>query len=173
MLQVTRWLPLLLIAGVAACRDGSGPQPLDITGALSPNLPAQSSACYTPRFHVLAVPTGPTSFEGLVTGDLEGTVSLEFDASSVKFAGATVAISGKSHWSITGGVIPGLVTFDTEFENRNIEVDRPGSPATLFENIGTHRAVARVERANLSYRGTFTTVPSPRADHEYHGVICP
>jgi len=121
----------------------------------------------------MLVPTGPASLEGLVTGELEGTVSLEFDFGSVKFAGVTVANSGTAHWSITGGMIPAPVTFDTEFDNRNVALDRPGSPATLFENTGKHRAVGGVERANLTYKGTFTTLPSPRGDHDYQGVICP
>jgi hypothetical protein len=172
MLRTTRWLPLLLLAGAAACADGTSRWPLEPTQELRPNLAARSSGCYTPKFHVMLTP-GSATFEGLVTGDLEGTVSLEFDFGSAKFSGVTVANSGTAHWTITGGMIPGPVAFDTEFENRNIDIDRPGSPSTLFENTGEHRARGGVERANLTYKGTFTTVPSLQADHDYHGVICP
>lgn len=173
MLRTTRWLPLLLLVGAAACADGARRWPLEPNEELRPNLAVQSSGCYTPKFHVMLVPTGPATLEGLLTGDLAGTVSLEFDFGSLKSVGATVANSGTAHWTIAGGMIPGPVTFETEFDNRNIDIDRPGSPATLFENTGKHRALSGVGRANLTYKGTFTTVPSPQADHDYQGVICP
>jgi hypothetical protein len=85
----------------------------------------------------------------------------------------TIANSGTTNWSIDGGIVPGLGTFVTEFDNRNINIDRPGSPATLFENKGAHRALQGVEKANLSYKGTFSLLPSPEGNLDYEGVICP
>ena len=70
-----------------------------------------------------------------------------------------------------GGPLPGAVTFRTEFDSRNQATDRPGSPGWLFENIGRHRAVDGVEKANLHYAGTFSAVDL-QGVHEYQGVIC-
>jgi len=125
------------------------------------------------KFVVFPMPAGPFSGSATVSGDLEGTSTTEFDPGSITFAGVTIHNSGVTHWDITGGVVPGLGTFVTEFDNMNIAIDRPGSPGTLFENIGKHRAVDGVAKANLRYRGTFDLVPSPHGEHHYQGVICP
>lgn len=132
--------------------------------------PGDVAGCYTPKFTVSPVPIGVGLFAGTITGDIQGTVMLTF-VGPVTFRGATIANGGTAHWEITGGVIPGIVSFDTVFENRNLESDRPGSPAWLFENIGRHRAVDGVGKANLAYTGTFD-VSIPAGDHEYQGVIC-
>ena len=145
---------------------------LNPADARAPDLSVESSGCGTPKFTAVLVPTSDFSFDGVLSGDLEGTVTLLFDPGSLEFAGVTLSNSGTAHWVITGGIIPGLGTFDTEFENRNLIVDRPGSPATLFENIGRHRAVGGVDKANLTYKGAFTVVPSPQAILDFQGDIC-
>ena len=66
---------------------------------------------------------------------------------------------------------PGVVTFRAEFDNRNQATDRPGSPSWLFENIGRTRAMDGVDKANLSYHGSFDA-SILQAVHEYQGVIC-
>jgi hypothetical protein len=171
MTNLTRAAPLFTALLLAACADATAPR--------SPRAPvapqravAGHSGCYTVAFNVTATLMGPLGATGVVTGDLEGTQTIEFDGSSVGFAGKTVSISGTATWTITGGVVPAPLSFTTTFDNRNLLVDRPGSPATLFENIGTHRALAGVAMANLNYQGTFTLVPAPVADHDYRGVLC-
>jgi hypothetical protein len=161
--------PLLLgCMLLAGCAEGSSP-----TEVASPDLAvAGNSGCYTPKFTVTLVPINDFLFAGVVTGDLEGTVALEFDPGSIKFAGVTLSNSGIAHWEISGGIIPTLGDFATEFSNRNLLTDRSGSPATLFENIGNHRATGGVSMANLTYLGAFTVVPSPEAVLEFQGVIC-
>jgi hypothetical protein len=47
----------------------------------------------------------------------------------------------------------------------------PDSPATMFENIGRHRALSGVSQANLSYIGAFTAVPDHGVTRHRHGVI--
>ncbi len=92
-----------------------------------------------------------------------------------RFTGVTVANGGIAHWDIIGGMIPGLGMFDTEFDIRNHLVDRPGSPELFFENKGRHRALAGVEKANLTYKSTadFLADPAPVTDWIFQGVICP
>ena len=147
------------------------------SSAVAPDFAvAGHSGCYTVQFRVLATLASsiePVTFSGEVTGDIEGAVIIEFDGSSITYAGATNSNSGTATWTITGGVVQAPLAFTTAFENRNLFVDRPGSPATLFENLGRHRAASGVEMASLTYQGTFTLVPAPLADHTYRGVICP
>ena len=133
---------------------------------------ARASDCYTPKFTVTLVPINDFTFDGAVSGDLEGEVLVQFDPNSVGFAGKTISNAGIAHWDITGGVVPGLGAFQTTFNNRNILVDRPGSPPTRIENTGGHRALDGVAKANLTYRGAFSAVPTPQAHHDYNGVIC-
>jgi hypothetical protein len=133
---------------------------------------AQASSCYTPKFSVTLVPITFFTFKGVLSGDLEGEVLVQFDPNSVGFAGKTISNAGTAHWDITGGVIPGLGAFQTTFDNRNIAVDRPGSPSTRFENTGKHRALDGVAKANLTYKGAFSAVPTPEVHHDYRGVIC-
>jgi hypothetical protein len=182
MFRATYHLFIVILAFTAACGRDSNLMPAEPTAILTPDVfgqssstvaaKARSSGCHTVKFNVAVSPVGPAAFEGPVTGDLVGVVHIEFDLATNKFAGATLSNSGTAHWTITGGSIP-AITFDTAFENRNLLVDRPGSPDTLFENIGRHRATAGVAKANLTYHGTFTTVPTPVAHHDYLGVICP
>ena len=77
-----------------------------------------------------------------------------------------------AQWSITGGIVPGLGDFETEADNKNILTVRPGSGANVWENLGKHRALSDVEKANLTYHGTLTG-PPPLGDWDFQGVICP
>lgn len=133
---------------------------------------ARASNCYTPKFTTTLVPINNFTFEGVVSGDLVGEVLVEFDPNSVGFAGKTISNAGTAQWDITGGVVPGLGAFQTTFNNRNILVDRPGSPPTRIENTGRHRALGGVAKANLTYEGAFSAVPTPQAILDYNGVIC-
>lgn len=133
--------------------------------------PSGRSGCATVHFNVLGFPSSPAMFTGEVTGDLEGTVELAFVGGPGKFAGVTQHNGGNASWSISDGVL-GPLTFDTEFDNKNFYVDRPGSPATVVENIGKHRAVAGVDKANLTFKGEFSFLTFS-IDHDFRGVICP
>jgi hypothetical protein len=157
-------LPLLLVA----CTDQQPTAP-DI-GVAPAFAVAGQSGCFTPKFHAATVYVGPgLTFEGPVTGDLIGTQRAEFTSDA--FTGKVEKIHGVSEWTITGGVL-GELTFITELEGRNISTDRPGSPWWLFENLGTHRALEGVEKANLTYTGTFSLL-TLTGDHDFKGVICP
>lgn len=172
MMRIARWvwLPLLLVATGCAGDAAVAPLEPELSDARAGD---EVERCFSPEFSVLVTPVGPGTFLGEVSGELEGTVVMEFDLpGSLRFAGATIHNSGTADWTITAGVVPDLTSFQTQFRNMNINVDRPGSPAGTFENVGSHRATAGVRRAELTYRGTFVTAPSPEALHHYHGVIC-
>ena len=171
MLSRTRSLVPLAVAALSAC----GQFPTErASRSAAPTFLADRSACTVVNFTVHLTPTAePFHLVGQVNGDLEGTVSFAFDPGSIAFHGATVHNSGTAHWTITGGTVSGLGSFDTAFDNLNHLTDRPGSPATLFENTGTHRAISGVSMANLTYKGTFDGGSTLSGTHEYHGVICP
>jgi hypothetical protein len=133
---------------------------------------ARASSCYTPTFTMTLTLINDVTFEGVVNGDLEGEVRVEFDPNSVGLSGKTLSVTGIAEWDITGGVVPGLGAFQTTVHNRNIVVDRPGSPPTRIENTGRHRTLDGVSRANLTYKGTFDALSTPEVHHDYHGVIC-
>jgi xanthine/uracil permease len=124
-------------------------------------------------FHATLPESGTAIYEGVLSGDLIGSVSIVFDLpGSPKFAGATVSNAGTATWTVTGGVLPAPLTFATTFDNKNFFLDTPVSPATIFENIGKHRATSGVTKANLQYKGVFDATTGI-IDHEYWGVICP
>ena len=153
-------LPFLLMA----CADREPTAP-DITPAFDEG---GNSGCATVHF----VYSGSLPFWQArpVAGDLEGTLQLHF-APGPTFAGVTMKNGGTAEWNITGGIL-GPLQFTTEFDNKNFITDRPGSPLYLFENIGTHRALQGVQKANLHYKGTYDALAG-YAEHDYTGVICP
>ena len=157
----------LTAALVVACSENQR----DPTEMLTPDLSA-ASGCYTVKFNQVGGPTSvPWIFEGQITGDLEGSATWEFDPTvPPRVTGVTNTLSGVMHWDITGGIVPELGQFDTEFQHRNHVIDTRNSPATVYENLGTHRALNGVEIANLHYKGTFV---AHHGDWDYHGVICP
>ena len=166
------WFSLCLTSAAAACSDGAlSPKTRIVPAALYSTADAPS--CYPVRFHQRATPLAPFVFLSELTGDIEGTEIVTFDPNSLDFHGVTLHNAGTAHWSITRSIVPGLGSFDTEFDNKNFFVDRPGSPASVIENIGTHRATGGVRAANLEYKGAFTASPEPAAEHDFRGVICP
>ncbi len=160
-----RRISLLLIpALLVACsgREPMGPK-------LNPSFDeGGNSGCAT--VHFIWAGTVPP-YTAALSGDLEGTMTLSFTAGSNVFAGVTQKNYGTASWDVTGGVL-GPLQFVTEFENKNFWTDRPGSPLYLFENIGTHRALQGVEKANLHYIGTFDGL-ARYGEHHYTGIICP
>jgi hypothetical protein len=142
----------------------------DPTDAFTPTFDG-ASGCYSVKFNIKITPAGMGG-EGQITGDLEGSVITAFDPASLRFVGATLMNGGTYSWSITGGVVPGLGEFETQFENINILVDRPGSRFGSEHNA-KHRALSGVKKANLTAHGTFRPVPTPLVDQDYNGVICP
>ena len=177
-------LCLPLVICLVGCADQATQAPTAPTAVLS-SVPAASAGvqsssaaaktsagCYAVKFHVIA--EDPDVSDLHLSGDLVGTFEATFDDSDMKFAGVTIANHGTAVWTITGGVIPGLTTFQTTFDNRNIMSDRPGSDGDVFENIGTHRAISGVAKANLTYHGSLIYKPPViLLDHLYSGVICP
>ena len=175
------FIPLVMC--LAGCADQAAQAPTAPTAVLS-SVPAASAGvqsssaaaktsagCYAVKFQMIAEDPDVSDFH--LSGDLVGTSEPTFD-SDMKFAGVTIANHGTAVWTITGGVIPGLTTFQTTFDNRNILSDRPGSPGDVFENIGTHRAISGVAKANLTYHGSLIYQPPVTLlSHQYQGVICP
>jgi hypothetical protein len=158
------------LAFAAGC---SGETPTEMEGLTPEFGVAGNSGCYTVKFDVRLEWVGPgLPLAQYITGDLVGTAEADFSSGAVKFAGATYRNGGTYHWNITDGIIPGLERFETQFDNKNFLTDRPGSPYLLFENIGTHRALSGVERANLTYKGYFDA-RILQGHHHYQGVICP
>ena len=152
------------------------------TGIQSSSAAGASGGCYAVRFDLTS--SDFTTDDGTtwaLAGDLEGTAVSQFDeAAGFKSAGVTEHATGTAVWTITGGVVPGLTTFQTAFDNKNLIKDTPASPWNVFENIGTHRATGGVEKANLSYEGTLTIEVDANGEltyfllaHRYWGVICP
>jgi hypothetical protein len=175
------------MAFMTACSgDGVPVTPTDVpepgavvesSGAVSAS--AGQSVCHAVKFELAIY--WPTFDEGIqripcdVTGDLEGTVELVFFGPPTLFGKVSRATDAdtRAYWEITGGVL-GAREFQTTFRNQDFVVDRPGSPGTLFENIGTHKAFSGVRKANLTYKGTFDLLrPEQPGTHDYHGVICP
>ena len=166
---------ILLVAGCADSRTSMPAAPTNAllatpTGIQSGSAEARSTGCYAVKFHVKSEDGGHFYF----TGDLSGTIEMTWDFDSFKYAGVTEKNGGTYTWTITGGIIPELRTFQTAFTNKNLVTDRPGSPDYIFENIGTHRAISGVSKANLAYHGSFIYQPPVvLLDHLYSGVICP
>jgi hypothetical protein len=124
--------------------------------------------------HLEPTSISPFSYDGDVSGDLEGSTTFAFDPGSLAFHGATLHNSGTADWTITNGLGSAPLSFKTAFDNMNHFVDRPGSPETLIENIGRHRALSGISQANLEYIGSFNVaLPVPAAELDFHGVICP
>jgi hypothetical protein len=142
-----------------------------------PTAPAfgsgNDSGCYAVKFNVDITPITGNTLSGVVTGDLEGTADITLLGASWPPTGATNTSTFDFRWHITGGVIPALVgsTFDTRSENRNILHFRlpPGRP--FAQNVGSHRAVAGVSKANLTYTGE-TPIATFQTTLDHRGVIC-
>jgi hypothetical protein len=163
---------LVSVVSLAFAVGCGGEAPTEMEGLTPEFGVAGKSGCYTVKFDVSLEWVGPgLPFAQSITGDLVGTVRTDFSGET-KFAGATQHNGGTTHWDISGGIIPGLETFETEFDNKNFLTDRSGSPYLLFENIGNHRALRGVEKANLTYNGYFDARIA-QGLHHYQGVICP
>ena len=156
--------------------------PTAVTGATGVSTTADSEKCHSVQF--LA------SFEGFddldtinfaLSGDLVGHLTARVDfEETYKYSGpkrfyrGTESWNGTGEWAITGGSVPGL-SFQTAMTNRNLISAVAGAPAETWENIGSHRALSGVDKANLSYKGTAWGDPATdyHVEHRYHGVICP
>jgi hypothetical protein len=147
--------------GVAAVTTGRAPA---VAGA---------SGCYTIKATVIVSQTGPTSFSGVITGDLEGTVESEVLGFTWPPTGVTNTSTFRFHWSISGGTVPALIgqTFTTHSENRNLLYFLVSPEKTMVRNVGSHRAVAGVSKANLTYVAQ-TSLESGETRFDHHGVIC-
>lgn len=173
MLQQRAWFSVLLGLALLGCSDRSLPHEPSFSAANRSSSPVEAPGCYSVYFHQRATPIAPFTFQSVISGDIVGTQVTTFDPGSLDFHGATLHNEGTAHWAITGGIVPGLGSFDTEFDNMNFFVDRPGSPASVIENIGRHRATGGVRKANFEYDGEFSALPEPVANHDFRGVICP
>lgn len=161
-----------LVFAVACSREAStGPDVPDPTLQQAGN-----SGCYTVNFTVnyteVMDPSRPFTFEGVVSGDLEGSAELIFDT-AVRSTRSTFTALGVVTYEITGGLITELVgqSFQTRLRTLNVFPD-DGDPLVARNNV-VERALSGVSKANLTIHG-LTDIPSPQTpDWIYHGVICP
>ena len=169
---------VLLLAFGVAC---NGETPTG-TEELSPSLgPAGNSGCYTVDFAVDYPVTGfvpPFTWEGVVSGDLEGAAVMVFDLDSPDHSTRfTNAASATITWDLSGGMIPELVgrTFQTRM--RTLNVFPNDKDPLIARNNGRDRALTGVSKVNLTWHGTtdFTQFPPspPTTLRFYNGVICP
>lgn len=166
------WLPSAIAClALTACDQSTGPGTAHLSGKASLNA---TSGCYAVRFTWTASPSGPTTFSGSLAGDLEGTMTSDFDPGSLKFAGTTLSVSFTNHWSVTGGILPAPSAFVTVSEGLNHITDRAGSSATTFESTSIHHALSGVAKANLNSSAVvdFAVIP-PTLVANFNGVICP
>lgn len=181
----TRWLLLCLVVCMVACTGDTVPVAPD---AVAPEVVAESSGgvvasgghsgCYAVKFNASGnvLPGGFPVSPWLVSGDLVGEQSWFPDFTSFRLTGVAFRLSGEMAWDIDGGVVPNLGEFTTSFDLKNLNIDRPGSPANIAENIGTHRALDGVEKANLTLKGVTEAAQGSSlgfSSMDYQGVICP
>jgi hypothetical protein len=160
----------LVLAAMFACDRPTGPT-VDLSARADASV---VSGCYSVRANWRGeTVTGPTTITGPLSGDLIGTFTSDFDFSTIRITGSTMSLSGNGYWNITGGVLPAPVSFVTAIDNRNQLSDRPGSDATVFENMGRHRALSGVSVANLTYHGGTVTDGTFLVSLDFHGVVCP
>ena len=139
---------------------------------------AGNSGCYTVKFNVSGevLPWGFPVSPWVVSGDLEGEQTWVVDLTSFRLTGVAFRLSGEMEWNIDGGVVSDLGEFTTSFDLKNLNIDRPGSPANIAENIGTHRALVGVQKANLTLKGVTEAAQGSSlgfSSMDYQGVICP
>ncbi|MFO7693866.1 MAG: hypothetical protein R6V57_12330 [Vicinamibacterales bacterium] len=181
-------VPIMLLSVLpffASCAGNDQPGSSALTGPTASTAAAvatgvstamNSERCYSVQF-LASAPNGPGNVTLTLSGDLAGTLAIGFDPATIKysgpmpmFSGGTMSIEGTGTWVITGGIVPGLSSFQTSFTNRNLLSAVAGSTSEVFENIGSHRATLGVGKANLEYKGT---AQPAGIEHRYHGVICP
>jgi hypothetical protein len=148
MLQTTtRWLPLVLLAASAACTDGAPREPLEPTPALKSILAVSSPRCFTPKFRVTLVPTGPSTLEGLLSGDLEGMVSLEFDFGSLNLRASRFQTLAQPVGRLPGGPFSNLWRSKQGLTIAiSISTDRVHRPPVSRIQAGIARSVASRRR---------------------------
>jgi hypothetical protein len=171
---------------MVACTGDTVPVAPD---AVAPEIVAESSGgvvgsgghsgCYAVKFNVSGnvLPGGVPVSPWVVSGDLVGEQTWVVDVTSFRLTGVAFRLSGEMEWSIVdGGVVPNLGEFTTSFDLKNLNIDRPGSPANIAENIGTHRALEGVQKANLTLKGVTEAAQGSSlgsSSMDYQGVICP
>jgi hypothetical protein len=172
MIRAFRVSPVLLLSlAIWGCGSVTEPSAKLLSGQANAN---DVSGCYSVHATWTASPSGPTTFTGSLSGDLEGTMTSDFDPNSLKFAGSTLAVSFTNYWTITGGVLPAAISFVTSSDGLNHLMDRPGSPATYFESTGRHRATSGVDQANLTGSNKVDfSLAIPVLVGTISGVICP
>jgi hypothetical protein len=182
-----RWLLLCVAVCMLGCSGDA--VPVGPTEAVAPEVVAEfsgtvhasngQSGCYAVKFNVSGnvLPGGFPVSPWVVSGDLVGEQTWFPDVTSFRLAGVTFNVSGEMAWNIDGGVVPGLGEFKTSFDLKNLNIDRPGSPANIAENIGTHRALEGVQKANLTLKGVTEAAEDSSSmgssSMDYQGVICP
>lgn len=159
-------VPAVLALALVACEQTETTSP---NAAASQFGVAGKSGCYTVKVSVTAVPVGPVTVAGTLAGDLEGTIEFVFDVIT-PFTGVTNTAEANTAWHITGGIASELIgqTFHTRLKNRNILP--PGE--TFATNVGSHRAIDGVEKANITYIGE-TSIVTGVTRLEHNGVLCP
>ncbi|HUQ84153.1 MAG TPA: hypothetical protein VM076_23585 [Gemmatimonadaceae bacterium] len=134
------------------------------------------SGCQSVAFTSAISGTFPL-FTGTMAGDLEGTLQVLQDPSSIVAPNDIYArVDGTIDFRVTGGSVPDLI--GRSFRTSSISSNRfaPDSDPTLGEIGGRVRAVDGVSKANLTFHG-FVDVTDGTPPFEvhlsWHGVICP
>jgi hypothetical protein len=154
-------LPLLLIAGVGCSDHMLDPPAEEISFA------AASAACRAVEFQE-ALEFGPSGFAGTVTGDLVGTIRVEFPQDPVEHGVASLN-DGIDFIDVTGGVFPGLIGKTLEHRHKNLAVLAPGL-GELAQIIGHGRLVGDVG-GHLTFHGVLD-FNDFSVTSTYRGNIC-
>lgn len=167
--------PILLGSLLLACDGPTAPEAV----ARAPHAMSMAAnagpACYPVMFRTSSwYGQPPFDVEGTIAGDLEGTIGVDFDLTTLRPAGKTAAIAGMIHFTVTGGVLPVAfpLVFTGEFVQLNVNNDSRVSPGTVSEQSTRIRATSGIRAANLTMHGSFDASVGI-AYHTHRGVICP
>ncbi|TFH62122.1 MAG: hypothetical protein E4G90_09440 [Gemmatimonadales bacterium] len=154
-------LPLLLIAGVGCSDHVLDPPAEEVSFA------AASAACRAVQSEE-ALEFGPGGFAGTVTGDLVGTIQVEFLHDPVLHGVASLN-DGIDFIDVTGGAFPELIGKTLEHRHKNLAVFAPGLDG-LAPIIGHGRLVGEVA-GHLTFHGVLDLNDFSVAS-TYRGNIC-
>jgi hypothetical protein len=140
------------------------------------NRAAGSLGCQSVVFTSEISGTFP-SFSGTMAGDLEGTLQILQDPSTIVAPNDIYArVDGTFEFQVSGGTIPALVGQSFRAATTGWNRFAPDVDPTLGEVGGRAREIEGVRKANLTFHG-FVDVTDGAPPFEvrlsWHGVICP
>jgi len=167
---------LLVVASLVAvaCHDAVGP----VGETTQPELAASlvgGGACYTVEFDVdytLTTFAPPFIWQGVVTGDLEGT-AVQTLTNLLRQATYSVMGEGTVDWDITGGVISELTGGSFRTHVTVLAVSTPDASVSGLVRL-QESGLSGVRMANLLAEGENNDPDfPPMVFVTYRGVICP